>query len=131
MTEAYQKALREVQRQIEGKIRQRDKLSAEIVQLQATQIGLQNALGQQVQAETQWTELVSAVINNNLGQPMSAVEVRNTLQQWGYTFAGVNNPLAFINTCLQRLAQRRVIVRVGERPTRFDRAISSGIGSLG
>jgi hypothetical protein len=132
MTEAYQKALREVQRQIEIKVRQRDKLNAEIVQLQAAQIGLQNALGQQIQAETQWTELVLAVINNNPGQAMSAVEVRNMLQQWGYTFAGVNNPLAFINTCLQRIADRGLITRTPTgRPFRFGRTNAGGIGSLG
>jgi hypothetical protein len=120
MTEAFQAALRQVQKQIEMKTRQRDQLNTEIVQLQATQIGLQKALGQQVQAEMAWTNLALAVLNSRPGQPMSAVEIRDTLQGWGYNFAGINNPLAFINTCLQRLAIRGQVDRTATgRPFRF------------
>ena len=122
MTETIHKALLQVQKQIEAKKQLRDRLNTEIVQLQATEIGLKNALGQQVQAQTAWTDLCLAVLNNFPNQKMSAVEVRNVLESWGYTFTGINNPLAFINTCLQRLADRGQIVRsqVG-RPFRFGR----------
>ena len=120
MTEALKAALRQVQKQIEVKTRQRDTLDAEIVQLRATEMGLQTTLGQQVQAEIAWTNLVMAVLNSHLGQPMSAVEIRDTLESWGYNFAGINNPLAFINTCLQRLAGRGQINRTEMgRPFRF------------
>ena len=120
VTKALQNALREVQELIEAKTRQRDQLHAEIVQLQATEIGLQRALGQQVQAEIAWTELVLAVLNKNPGQPMSAVEIREVLQTWGYSFAQINNPLAFLNTCLQRLAhQGRTLRSQQGRPFRF------------
>lgn len=120
VTEAFEEALRQARKQIEVKTRQRDMLNAEIAQLQATQIGLQNALGQQVQAEIAWTNLALAVLNSHPGQAMSAVEIRDTLQTWGYNFTGINNPLAFINTCLQRLASRGQVIRtpVG-RPFRF------------
>jgi hypothetical protein len=121
MTRTLQNALQEVQRQIALKIRQREQLDAEIAQLQATEIGLQNALGQQTEAEIAWTNLVRAVLNNNPGQPMTAVQVRDTLQSWGYNFAGINNPLALVNTSLQRLADRGEIVREGHRPFRFGR----------
>jgi len=120
MTNAFKDALREVQKQIEAKSRQRDQLNAEIVQLQATEIGLQNALGQQVQAEIAWTELVLAVLNSHPGQFMSAVQIRDTLVSWGYNFAGINNPLAFINTCVQRLADQGRVTRTPTgRPFRF------------
>ena len=120
VTKTLQNALQEVQGLIEVKTRQRDQLHAEIVQLQATQIGLQRALGQQVQAEIAWTELVLAVLNKNPGQPMSAVEIREVLQSWGYNFEQINNPLAFLNTCLQRLAQQGRTVRSEQgRPFRF------------
>src|SRR5277367_2978915 len=120
MTEALHKALQEVRGLIQAKTRHRDQLNAEIVQLQATQIGLQRALGQQVQAEIAWTELVLAVLNINPGHPMSAVEIREILQSWGYSFAQIHSPLAFLNTCLQRLAQQGRTVRSEQgRPFRF------------
>jgi hypothetical protein len=120
VTDAFQKALQEVQKQIAAKEQMRDRLNAEIVQLQATEIGLRNALGQQVQAEIAWTELVLAVLNSYPGKFMSAVQIRDTLLSWGYNFAGINNPLAFINTCVQRLAhQGRVTRSTTGRPFRF------------
>jgi hypothetical protein len=120
VTKTLQNALQEVQKLIEVKTRQRDQLQAEIVQLQATQIGLQRALGQHVQAEIAWTELVLAVLNKNPGQPMTAVEIREVLQSWGYSFAEIHNPLAFLNTCMQRLAQQGRIIRSEQgRPFRF------------
>src|SRR5438876_12314528 len=106
MTQAFYEALQQVRTRIAAKTRQRDQLNAEIVQLQATEIGLRNALGQQVQAEIAWTELVLAVLNSYPGQFLSAVQIRETLVSWGYNFAGINNPLAFINTCVQRLADQ-------------------------
>jgi len=120
MTDTLQKALEEIQKQIARKNHLRNQLDVEIAQLQATAIGIQNALGQQVQAEVAWTQLVRAVLNNSEGQSMSAVQVRDTLQSWGYNFAGIQNPLAFINTILQRLAERGEILRskIG-RPFRF------------
>jgi len=121
MTRTLQNALQEVQRQIALKIRQREELDAKIAQLQATEIGLQNALGQQNEAEIAWTNLVRTVVNNNPGQTMTAVQVRNTLQSWGYTFAGIRNPLALVNTCLQRLHERGEIMRAERRPFRFGR----------
>jgi hypothetical protein len=120
VTQALQNALHEVQESIKVKTRQRDQLNAEIAQLQATRIGLQRALGQQVQAEIAWTELVLAVLNKNPGQPMSAVQIREVLQSWGYSFAQIQNPLAFLNTCLQRLAQHGRVARSEQgRPFRF------------
>jgi hypothetical protein len=120
MTDALQKALQEVQKQIATKAQLRDRLNAEIVQLQATEIGLQNALGQQEQAEMAWTELVLAVLNSYPGKYMSAVQIRDTLVSWGYNFAGINNPLAFINTCVQRLADQGRVTRTPTgRPFRF------------
>lgn len=122
MKEILEKALHEVDAQIVRKTEQRNRMDVEIVQLQATKIGLQNALGQQIQAEMAWTDLVRAALNNSPGQSMSAVQVRDTLQSWGYNFQGVENPLAFINTVLQRLANRGEIVRsVTGRPFRFGR----------
>ena len=123
MTEILQKALQEVDAQIVRKIEQRNQLDVEIAQLQATKIGLQNALGQQIQAETAWTELVLAALKSYpAGQQVTASEIRNTLQSWGYSFEGVDNPLAFINTVLRRLVDRRVIERSKTgRPFRFAR----------
>jgi hypothetical protein len=120
MVDTLQRALLQVQSQIAAKARLRDSLNAELAQLHATAIGLQNALGQQVQAETAWTDLIRTVVYNSPNQPMSAVEVRDTLQSWGYNLAGIKNPLAFVNTCLQRLADRGEIIRseIG-RPFRF------------
>jgi hypothetical protein len=132
MTDALQKALQEVRTKINAKSRQRDQLSAEIAQLQATEIGLQNALGQQIQAEIAWTNLVRTVINQAAGREMSAVDVRDTLASWGYNFIGMNNPLAFFNTILQRLFQQGEVVRTDTgRPFRFSRSNFGGIGSLG
>lgn len=120
MVDTLQKALLQVQSQIAAKTRLRDSLNAEIAQLQATAIGLQNALGQQIQAVTAWTELIRTVVYNSPNQPMSAVEVRDTLQTWGYNLAELKNPLAFVNTCLQRLANRGEIIRSETgRPFRF------------
>lgn len=122
MTDTLQKALEEIQKQIARKNHSRNQLDMEIAQLQATAIGIQNALGQQVQAEIAWTQLVRAVLNNSQGQNMSAVQVRDTLQRWGYNFTGIQNPLAFINTILQRLAERKEIMRSPTgRPFRFGR----------
>lgn len=120
MTQALQKALEEIRKTIARKTHLKFQLEAEIAQLQATRIGLQNALGQELQNEIAWTQLVLAVLNTRPGQPMTAVEVRGTLKDWGYTFEGVQNPLALVNTCLQRMAQRGQIVQspVG-RPFRF------------
>ena len=120
MENPLQKALVHVQAQIVTKTRARDTLNAELAQLQATAIGLQNALGQQIKAEIAWTNLVRTVIYNSPEQPMTAAQVRDTLQSWGYNFDGIQNPLAFINTCLQRLAEQGQIVRseVG-RPFKF------------
>lgn len=124
MTDALQQALQEVQKKIAAKIFHRDQLDAEIAQLKATEIGLQNALGQQIQAETAWTNLVRTVVNYGGGQAMSAVDVRDTLLSWGYNFAGVKNPLAFINTILQRLVQQGEIVRSDTgRPFKFHKPI--------
>jgi predicted transcriptional regulator len=123
MTEILQKALQEVEAQIARKTEQRNQLDIEIVQLQATKIGLQNALGQQVQAETAWTELVLAALKSYpAGQQVTASEIRDRLQSWGYSFEGVENPLALINTVLRRLVERAVIVRSKSgRPFRFAR----------
>jgi hypothetical protein len=121
MDQTLQKALAKVREQIAQSARERDALNAKIAQPQATEIGLQNALGQQVQAEIAWTNLIKTVIFSCARErPLSAVEVRDTLQSWGYTFTGMQTPLAFINTCLQRLAEQGEIVRsdVG-RPYKF------------
>ena len=120
MTQELQKALEYVKGQIASKLQKRAQLDAEIAQLQATEIGLRNALGQQIKAEIAWTDLVRAVLNSSPGQSMSAVEVRNVLAAWGYDFKGIQNPLAFINTILQRLSDRGEIVRSAKgRPFRF------------
>jgi hypothetical protein len=120
MTRELEKALRVVRVRIAQRMSERERLDAEIAQLQATEIGIQNALGQQVQAEIAWTNLVRTVINQAAGQAMSAVEVRDTLANWGYTFSGIRNPLAFFNTILQRLADQGEIVRSETgRPFRF------------
>lgn len=122
MTETLQKALEQIQRDIARKTHERNQLDVQIAQLQATAIGIQNALGQQVQAEVAWTQLVRAVLNNAQGQSMSAAQVRDTLQGWGYSFTGIQNPLAYINTVLQRLAERGEIIRSKTgRPFRFAR----------
>ena len=122
MTEALQKALAEVRLQMSHKIRERGRLDAEIAQLQATEIGLCNALGQQVQAETAWTDLVRTVMTQASGVPLSAVEVRDTLTTWGYNFVGIKNPLAFFNTILQRLWEQGEIIRTKTgRPFKFSK----------
>jgi len=122
MSRELEKALHQVRMQIALKTSQRERLEAEIAQLRATEIGIQNTLGQQVQAEIAWTHLVRTVINQAAGQPMSAVEVRDTLASWGYTFSGIKNPLAFFNTILQRLAGQDEVVRSDTgRPFRFRR----------
>ncbi|SRR6266478_2313169 len=96
-----------LQAQIANTPRERDGLNAKLAQLQATAIGLQNALGQQIQAEIAWTNLVKTVIYNCARQqPMSAVQVRDTLQSWGYNFSGIQNPPAFINTCFKDLRNK-------------------------
>jgi len=120
MTEALQNALREVRAKIDQKSHQREQLNVEIAQLQAAEIGLQNALGQQVQAEIAWTNLVLAALNKYPGRPMTAAEIRDELVSWGYNFAEIRNPLALINTCVQRLAEQgRVIRSERGRPFRF------------
>jgi hypothetical protein len=120
MTDTLQKALEEVRKQIARKTHSKFQLEAEIAQLQATQIGLQNALGQQIQNEIAWTQLVLAVLNTQPGEAMTAVQIRDTLQQWGYAFEGVQNPLALVNTCVQRLAEQGRAVRSERgRPFRF------------
>ena len=123
MTEILQKALQEVDAQITRKIEQRNQLDIEITQLQATKIGLQNALGQQIQSEIAWTDLVRSALNSYPpGQKVSAVQIRETLQNWGYNFQNVQNPLAFINTVLQRLVERGEIERSKKgRPFSFGR----------
>jgi hypothetical protein len=119
MTRNMENALREVRAQIALKSRTRDQLNADIAQLQATEIGLRNALGQQVKAELAWTDLVRTVINASR-EPMTAVDVRDTLASWGYNFAGMKNPLAFFNTILQRLAEQGEVVRSDTgRPFKF------------
>lgn len=120
MTQELQKALEFVKGQIAEKAQKRAQLDAEIAQLQATEIGLQNALGQQIKAEIAWTDLVRAVLNSCPGQSLSAVEVRDVLKAWGYDFRGIQNPLAFINTILQRLSVRGEIARSARgRPFKF------------
>jgi hypothetical protein len=122
MTHELEKALQHVRMQIAVKTGQCERLESEIAQLRATEIGIQNALGQQVQAEIAWTNLVRTVINQAAGQAMSAVEVRDTLASWGYTFSAIKNPLAFFNTILQRLADQDEVVRSDTgRPFRFRR----------
>ena len=120
MTDQIREALRQIQQQISDKGTQRNKLDIEIAQLQATEIGLQNALGEHVQAEIAWTNLVLAALNKYPGRPMTAAEIRDELISWGYNFAGIHNPLAFINTCVQRLAEQGRVVRSERgRPFRF------------
>ena len=123
MKEILERALQEVDAQIAQKIEQRNKLDIEIVQLRGTRLGLQNAIGQQIQSETAWTELVLAALKSYpAGQQLTASEIRDRLQTWGYTFEGIQNPLAFINTVLKRLVDRAVIVRTKTgRPFRFAR----------
>jgi hypothetical protein len=122
MAEILQQALEQIQHDIARKTHARNQLDVEIARLQATAIGIQNALGQQAQAEVAWTQLVRSVLNSAEGRSMSAAEVRDTLQSWGYSFAGIQSPLAYINTVLQRLAERGEIVRSKTgRPFRFAR----------
>ncbi|SPJ13949.1 hypothetical protein SBDP2_1200003 [Syntrophobacter sp. SbD2] len=123
MEEILQEALQEVDAQIAQKTEQRNKLDIEIVQLRGTRIGLQNAIGQQIQSEMAWTDLVLAALNSYpAGQQLTASEIRDRLQTWGYTFQGIQNPLAFINTVLRRLVDRAVITRSqAGRPFRFAR----------
>lgn len=120
MVDALQAALRQIQEKKQNLIRQRARLDVEIAQVEATEIGLQNSLGQRVQAEIAWTNLVFAAVSKYPGRPMTAVEIRDELMSWGYNFQGVSNPLALINTCVQRLAkQGRVIRSERGRPFRF------------
>jgi hypothetical protein len=110
MTNDLQKALLNIRAQIAANSTQRDMLDAKIAQLRATEIGLQNALGEQLRAEIAWTDLVRTVVSQS-ALPMSAVQVRDTLTSWGYTFDGIANPLALINTILQRLAAQGEVTR--------------------
>lgn len=120
MTDTLQKALEQIQKDIAHKAQLRSQLDAEIAQLQATEIGIKNALGQHKQAEIAWTQLVRTVLNSSQGQSVTAVQVRDLLESWGYTFAGIQNPLAFIHTILQRLAAQGEIIRSEKgRPFRF------------
>jgi hypothetical protein len=120
MTDQVREALRQIQQQIAEKTKKRAQLDVEIAQLQATKIGLQNALGEHVRAEIAWTNLVLAALNKYPGRPMTAVEIRDELTSWGYNFAGIHNPLAFINTCVQRLAEQGKVIRSDRgRPFRF------------
>ena len=122
MTETIRKALEQIKRQKAAAINRREILDVEIAKLEATEIGLQNALGQQIQAEIAWTNLVRTVINS-ANRALSAVEVRDTLTSWGYNFTGIRNPLAFFNTILQRLAEQGELVRSDTgRPFTFRRA---------
>jgi hypothetical protein len=122
MTQTLQKALEEIEESIARKSHARNQLDVEIAQLQATAIGIRNALGQQQKSEVAWTQLVRYAINSAQGQKMSAAEVRDTLLSWGYDFSGIQNPLGFVNTILQRLAERGEIARSDEgRPFRFAR----------
>src|SRR5579863_1735750 len=120
MVDALQIALRQIQEKKQRLIRERARLDAEIAQTEATEIGLQNSLGQHVQAEIAWTNLVLAAVNKYPGRPMTAVEIRDELISWGYNFQGVSNPLALINTCAQRLSEQGRIFRSERgRPFRF------------
>jgi hypothetical protein len=111
MTDELEKALFQIRTKIAAQSTKRDLLDAEIAQLRATEIGLKHALGQQLRTEIAWTDLVRTVINQGAGQPMTAVQVRDTLKSWGYTFEGIANPLAFVNTILQRLSSQGEITR--------------------
>lgn len=123
MANELQKALLQVRAQIAAKRTRRDLLDAEIAQLRATEIGLKNALGQHLRAEIAWTDLVRTVINQAAGQPMTAVQVRDTLKSWGYTLEGIANPLAFFNTVLQRLTTQGELARSDSgRPFKFHNA---------
>jgi hypothetical protein len=120
MTNTFEKALEEVRARIAMLLHQRDQLNAEIARMQATEIGLRNVIGQQIQAEIAWTDVVRSVVNLSRGRPMSAVEVRDTLAAWGYKFEGIKNPLAFFNNILQRLSDQGELVRSDSgRPFRF------------
>jgi hypothetical protein len=123
MTNELQKALVQVRAQIAARKTKRDLLDAEIAQLRATEIGLKNALGQQLRAEIAWTDLVRTVINQAAGQPMTAVQVRDTVKSWGYTLEGIANPLAFFNTILQRLTTQGELARSDSgKPFKFQNA---------
>jgi len=119
MTQAFEQALHQIEEEIKKVTRARAQLDVKLAQLSATKIGLQNALGQQVQAEIAWTNLVLAALNKYPGRPMTAVEIRDELVSWGYNFEGVNNPLAFINTCVQRLVEQGRAIRNAGKPFRF------------
>ena len=117
----FLRALQEIRQKIAIKTNQRNQIDAEIAQMRATEIALQNAIGQEMHAEIAWTNLVRTVVNNYAVQhPMTAVQVRDTLQSWGYTFQGIANPLAFFNNILERLWKQGEIQRsdVG-RPFKF------------
>jgi hypothetical protein len=127
MTDEFENALRRVRAQLAAKTTKCAQLEVEIAQLQATEIALKNALGQQLQAEIAWTNLVRTVINQAAGRPMTAVQVRDTLRSWGYDFEGIKNPLAFFNTILQRLWAQGELVRSDTgRPFRFHKKDSYG-----
>jgi hypothetical protein len=120
MTNDLQKGLAAIRSRKAAKIRQRDQLNVEIAQLDATERGFLGALGEQMEAEIAWTDLVRTVIRQFGGTPVSALEVRDTLKSWGYSFTGMANPLAFFNNILQRLHAQHEVQRTGiGRPFRF------------
>jgi hypothetical protein len=119
--ETYQRALADLQAKLARSVAKRDAANAEIAQLQADIRAISNLLGQYVEAEAGWTDLIRTVVYNAQGK-VTAAQVRDTLQAWGYDLSGFKNPLGFIHTTLQRLSERGELERsVTRRPFMFGR----------
>lgn len=119
-SQAYREALQRAQIQLVEKLRQRDVLNLEIIKLQqqikslaffCAETEKQEGFLQAVAAEISFTETVHAIVRN-AERPLTAMDVRDRLGNYGYDLSVYSNPLAFVHTALKRLARDRRIREV-------------------
>lgn len=124
----YKQHLEQARKDLAGAVAERDRWNLEILRLQQVvkALAVQVSQAQQTErANIEWqayVELAQAIesIVNSTANPVTPVEVRNTLIFYGYDIGRYSNPMAMIHQTLKSLAAngRIAAIRGGTAYTR-------------
>jgi hypothetical protein len=128
-SQELKKSLEQARQQLAQSIQYRDYYNLEIIRYQnvvrALAVAVEDAENaERIAEETQHyvgiAQAIEAIINGS-PSPVSALEVRDTLQFYGYDIGRYANPMAMIHQTLKRLVHDRRIREIN-RTGRFTRA---------
>jgi hypothetical protein len=120
----YEQAIGQARRDLANAVFQRDFYNLEILRLQqvvnalavsASNAEIQERVNEEWQVFVELTQAIEAIVNGSFN-PISPIEVRDTLVFYGYNIGRYANPMAMVHQTLKRLVADG---RIGEFRGRY------------